>query len=139
MRAVLVDIDVILDVLAKREPFVGPAARLWAMVERKVVRGYLASHSITTLYYLIRKSKGKRASKGYVRDLLAVFEIAPVNRSTLLLALEADIPDFEDAVQYAAARQVNADFIITRNIKDYAKADIPVAGPEIFLATSELV
>ncbi len=138
MRAVLIDIDVILDVLAKREPFVGPAARLWAMVERKLVRGYLASHSMTTLYYLIRKGKGGKAAKGSVRDLLSVFEIAPVNRSTLLLALEAGIPDFEDAVQYAAARQVNADFIITRNIKDYAEADIPVASPEIFLATSEL-
>ena len=60
MRAVLIDIDVILDVLAKREPFVGPAVRLWAMVETKLVRGYLASHSITTLFYLIRKVKGNK-------------------------------------------------------------------------------
>jgi predicted nucleic acid-binding protein len=138
VRTLLIDIDVILDVLAKREPFVGPAARLWAMVERKLARGYLASHSITTLYYLIQKVKGKKPAKASVRDLLSVFEIAPVNRSTLLLALDAGIPDFEDAVQYAAARQVNADFIITRNIKDYAEADIPVSSPEIFLATLQL-
>jgi predicted nucleic acid-binding protein len=138
VKIVLIDIDVILDVLARREPFFEPAANVWVKVEKKLVRAYLASHTITTLFYLIRKIKGKTIAKKSVKDLLSVFEISPVDESTLLLALEADFRDFEDAVQYAAAKQVNVDFIITRNIKDYSKSDIPVISPELFLATLDL-
>jgi len=61
-----------------------------------------------------------------------------IYKSTLLLALKPDFKDFEDAVQYAAAKQVNADFIITRNIKDFRKSDIPIASPDSFLATLKL-
>ena len=138
MKTVLIDIDIILAVLTEREPFFASAANLWVKVEKKLIRAYLASHTITTLFYLIRKAKGKKTAKKSVRDLLSVFEIAPVDQSTLLMAIESDFPDFEDAVQDAAAKQVSAEFIITRNVKDYANSDIPVASPEIFLATLEL-
>lgn len=127
-----------MDVLARREPFFAPAANLWAKVENKHIRAYLASHTITTLFYLIRKVKDKKFAEECVRDLLSVFEIAPVDKPTLLLALKADFKDFEDAVQHAAAKQVNADFIITRNIKDFRKSDIPIASPDSFLATLKL-
>ena len=138
MKTVLIDIDVILDVLTKREPFYAPAANLWVKVEKKRIHPYLASHTITTIFYLVRKAKGKKMARKSIRDLLSIFEIAPVDRSTLLLALESGFADFKDAVQYAAAKQVSADFIVTRNIKDYKNSDIPVASPEIFLATLEL-
>ncbi len=138
MKIVLIDIDVIFDVLTKREPFFAPAANLWLKIEKKLIRAYLASHTITPLFYLIRKAKGKEIAKRSVKDLLSVFEIAPVDGSTLLAALESNFPDFEDAVQYAAAKKVDADFIITRNVKDYAESDIPVSTPDLFLATLEL-
>ena len=138
MKSILIDIDVILDVLARREPFFAPAANLWAKVENKHIRAYLASHTITTLFYLIKKVKDKKFAEVCVMDLMSVFKIAPVDKSTLLLALKPDFKDFEDAVQYAAAKQVNADFIITRNIKDYRKSDIPVMSPDSFLASLKL-
>jgi len=138
VKSILIDIDVIMDVLARREPFFAPAANLWAKVENKHIRAYLASHTITTLFYLIRKVKDKKFAEECVSDLLSVFEIAPVDKPTLLLALKAGFKDFEDAVQHAAAKQVNADFIITRNIKDFRKSDIPIASPDSFLATLKL-
>lgn len=138
MKSILIDMDVILDVLTKREPFFAPASNLWARVEKKLIRAYLASHTLTTLLYLIGKAKGKTFAKESVKDLLSVFEIAPVDKSTLLLALESDFSDFEDAVQFAAAKRVNVDFIITRNTKDYKKSDIPVTSPDLFLAALEL-
>jgi predicted nucleic acid-binding protein len=138
VKSILLDIDVIIDVLARREPFFAPAANLWAKVENKHIRAYLASHTITTLFYLISKVKDKKFAEECVRDLLSVFEIAPVDKPTLLLALKAGFKDFEDAVQHAAAKQVNADFIITRNIKDFRKSDIPIASPDSFLATLKL-
>ena len=139
MKNILIDVDVILDVLTKREPFFAPAANLWTKVENKQIRAFLASHTITTLFYLIRKARGKLFARESVRDLLSVFDIAPVDKSALLLALDADFPDFEDAVQYASAKQVNAEFIITRNTKDYRKSAIPALSPELFLSTLELI
>jgi predicted nucleic acid-binding protein len=135
VKAILVDIDVILDVLAKREPYFASAARLWAEVEDGRVRAYLAAHTVTTIFYLVAKVRGKDFAKSCVYDLLSVFRIAPVKESTLLLALESKITDFEDAVQFAAAKEAAAEFIISRNIKDYKKSEIPATTPDIFLAT----
>lgn len=135
MKNLLIDTDVILDVLVKRGPFFAASANLWAKAEEQHVRAYLASHTVTTLFYLIRKSKGKKLARESIRDILSVFGIAPVDKKGLLLALELDFTDFEDAVQFAAAKQINADFIITRNITHYRKSDIPVLTPDLFLAT----
>jgi predicted nucleic acid-binding protein len=134
VKAILVDTDVILDVLAKREPFFGSAATLWAEVEVGHVKAYLASHTVTTIFYLIAKARGKEFAKTCISDLLSVFRIAPVKESTLRLALESKIVDFEDAVQFAAAKEVSAEFIISRNISDYKKSEIPATTPELFLA-----
>jgi predicted nucleic acid-binding protein len=135
VRAILVDTDVILDVLAKREPFFASAAGLWAEVERGHIKAYLASHTVTTIFYLVAKSKGKEFAKNCLSDLLSVFRIAPVKESTLRLALESKIVDFEDAVQLAAAKEVGAGLIITRNVGDYKKSEVPATTPDLFLAT----
>lgn len=135
MKTILVDTDVILDVLAKREPFFASAARLWAEIEGGHARAYLAAHTVTTIFYLVAKVRGKEFAKGCISDLLSIFRIAPVKESTLRLALESKINDFEDAVQFAAAKEVAAEFIITRNVGDYRKSTIPATTPELFLAT----
>jgi predicted nucleic acid-binding protein len=135
VKAILVDTDVILDVLAKREPFFASAARLWVEVERGHIKAYLASHTVTTIFYLVAKSRGKEFAKSCISDLLSVFRIAPVKESTLRLALESKISDFEDAVQFAAANEVAAEFIVTRNVGDYKKSEVPATTPDLFLAT----
>jgi predicted nucleic acid-binding protein len=135
MKTILVDIDIVLDVLAKREPFFASAARLWAEVEGRHCKAYLAAHSVTTIFYLVAKARGKEFARSCISDLLTVFRIAPVKESTLRLALESKITDFEDAVQYAAAKEMAAEFIISRNIGDYKKSEIPATTPDLFLAT----
>ena len=135
MTKLLIDTDIILDVLVKRDPFFAASANLWAQIEKGNIRAYLASHTITTLFYLIRKAKGRKLARDSIRDILSVFEISPVDKKGLLFALELNFSDFEDAVQFAAAKQMNVDFIITRNIKHYSKSAIPVLTPDLFLAT----
>jgi predicted nucleic acid-binding protein len=135
VKTILVDIDIVLDVLAKREPFFASSARLWAEVESGHTRAYLAAHSVTTIFYLVAKARGKDFAKSCISDLLSVFRIAPVKESTLRLALESKIVDFEDAVQYAAAKEMAVEFIISRNIGDYKKSEIPATTPDLFLAT----
>ena len=134
MKKVLIDIDVILDVLAKRDPFFAPAANLWKEIEERRIRADLAAHSITTLFYLIRKERGRGFAKESIRNLLTVFEIASIDKKVLLSALESDFKDFEDAVQSAAAKHTKVDVIITRNVKDFRKSEIPAMSADSFLA-----
>jgi len=133
--AVLIDINVVLDVLQKREPFYATSAGLLAAAETGQVRGFLAAHSITTLFYLVQKSRSAGEARAALTNLLQFIQIAPVDQSTIEQALNLDFRDFEDAVQMIAAMQCKADYLITRNVKDYPVSLLPVMQPVDFLGT----
>jgi predicted nucleic acid-binding protein len=131
---VLIDINILLDVLQKREPFYGTSAGLLAAVETGQVQGYVAAHSLTTLFYLIQKGKSSAEARATITNLLQFIKIAPLDQSTIEQALNLDTRDFEDAVQMISAVQCKADCLVTRNVKDYQPALLPVLQPVDFLA-----
>lgn len=133
--AVLIDINIILDVLQMREPFYEASARLLALVEAGQVQGYIAAHSITTLFYLIQKDTSSAQARANITSLLQFLEIAPIDQTTIEQALNLDYQDFEDAVQMISALQCKAEYLITRNISDYQPALLPVIQPVDFLGT----
>jgi predicted nucleic acid-binding protein len=127
---VLFDTNIILDVLMDRMPFSNSAVQLFSEVEEGAIIGYLCGTTITTVYYLASRTLGAARSKEEIKKLLALFDVAPVNRIVLESALVADFSDFEDAVIHEAACHVGADAIVTRNLKDYKKSRIPVYHSE---------
>jgi len=133
--SVLIDLNILLDILQKREPFYETSAGLLAAVETGRVQGYLAAHSLTTLFYLIQKGKSCAQARATITNLLQFIKIARVDQSTLEQALNLDYPDFEDAVQMICAVQCKADCLVTRNVKDYQPALLPVLQPVEFLGT----
>lgn len=132
---VLIDLNILLDVLQKREPFYEASASLLAAVETGRVEGYVAAHSFPTLFYLIQKGKSSAEARGMITSLLQFIEVAPIDQSTLEQALNLDYQDFEDAVQMIASLQCKADCLVTRNTKDYQPALLPVMQPVDFLGT----
>lgn len=132
---VLIDINILLDVLQMREPFYEASARLLALVETGQVKGYIAAHSITTLFYLIQKDQSSAQARANITSLLQFLEIAPVTQNTIEQALNLDYRDFEDAVQMISALQCKAEYLITRNVSDYKPALLPVVQPVDFLGT----
>jgi predicted nucleic acid-binding protein len=135
LPTVLIDLNILLDVLQKREPFYETSAGLLAAVERGQVQGYLAAHSLTTLFYLVQKSNSSAEARATITNLLQFIKIAPVDQSTIEQALNLDYPDFEDAVQMITAVQCKVDCLVTRNVKDYRPALLPVLQPVEFLGT----
>ena len=133
--AVLIDHYVLLDVLQKREPFFEAPAGLLAAVETGDVDGYVAAHSITTLFYLIQKGKSAADARATITNLLQFIKIIPVDQNTIEQALNLNFRDFEDAVQMISAVQNKLDCIITRKVKDYQPALLPVMQPVDFLGT----
>ncbi len=131
---ILIDLNIILDVLQKRDPFFETSAQVLAGLEMELITGYLAAHSVTTLFYLIQKDQSASAARAAITELLQFLRIAPVNQNTIDQALNLDYPDFEDAVQMICALQCKADYLITRDLSDYQPPLVPVIKPVDFLA-----
>lgn len=130
---VLFDTNIVLDVLLDRQPFAEPAAVLMSKVERSEMDGYLCATTITTIHYLLSRHLSKEQAVASIDSIMALFAIASVNRLVLEDALNAKFSDFEDSVLHEAARHANVEYIITRNIKDFKKAKVPVFTPVEFL------
>ena len=127
---VLFDTNVVLDLLLDRAPFSEASARVLSRVEAGELVGYLCATTVTTIHYLASKPLGAQRAIAEVRKLLALFEIAPVNRPILENALDSGFSDFEDSVLHAAACLVGAEAIVTRNESDFSRSEIPVYSPE---------
>jgi len=126
---VLFDTNVILDVLLDRKPFVEDASYLLSKVERTEITGFLGATTITTIHYLITKSLGPNEAIQHIQALLALFEVAPVNRLVLENALNLRFTDFEDSVLHEAACHAGAEYIVTRDISGFMKSTIPMYTP----------
>ena len=95
----LLDLNVVLDVLQKREPHYEGSARVWAAVEDGRAKGFMAAHSVTTLFYLLARYLNRNLATAAIRDVVEVFSVAQVDEAVIRHALSYGWKDFEDAVQ----------------------------------------
>ncbi len=133
----LFDTNVILDVLLDKEPFSEHASYLMSKVERSEINGFVCATTVTTIHYLLSKYLDKEKSKKSITSIIALFEVASVNRLVIENALKSKFIDFEDSVLHESARQAGAEYIITRNIKDFKSSKIPAYTPTEFLSMLE--
>jgi predicted nucleic acid-binding protein len=133
LRAI-VDTNVVLDVLLEREPFVKSSVEVFCLVEKSRIDAFICATTVTTIDYLLVKSLHKTTARNALRRLISLFEIATVNRPVIERALASKIQDFEDAVLNEAGQMAGADFIITRNTKDFVGSALKVCDPTEFLA-----
>ena len=131
---ILFDINIILDVMLLRQPFLDSSLKLLIAVEKGNIEGYLCSSSITTIHYLIAKVKNSKIANDKVGDLLKLFNISSVNQSIFISALDSKFSAFEDAVIHESAFYNQLDGIVTRNINDFKKSKISIYTPkELYL------
>lgn len=130
----LVDTDVLLDVVLDREPHARAASRLLDSFQKRPGTAFMAWHSISNFYYLVRPIRGGLETRLLLLDLARFIRIAPTTTESLLYAAQLEVKDFEDAMQVAAASACQADLIVTRNLRDYGKASIQAVNPEEALA-----
>lgn len=131
---VLFDLNIVLDVLQHRDKFYELSARLLAHAETGDIQGWLSAHSLTTLFYLIAKDKSAEIARFAIANLLRILKIAPIDQTIIEQALSLPYRDFEDAVQMSSAVGVRANFLLTRNVRDFDPAPIPVVQPAELLA-----
>ncbi|MEX1258936.1 MAG: PIN domain-containing protein [Gemmatimonadota bacterium] len=130
----LLDINVLLDVVLERDPWARPAAELLAALETNQAQGFVAGHTLPTVYYVVARSRDRDTAITAMHDLLRLLEVVPVEKQDFYRALSLPLNDFEDAVQAAAAFRIDAEYLVTRNEPDFKGASIATATPTTILS-----
>lgn len=130
---ILVDLNVVIDVIQNRQPFYKDSAGVLDAVVRKKAAGWLAAHSLTTLFYVIGRYHNRVAAATALTTLLQSFTVAAVDDAIIRQALSWGWADFEDAVQMAAAAGAKVDYVVTRNPGDFVGGPVAVVQPGAFL------
>lgn len=133
MDRVFVDTDVILDLLAKRDPHYQYSARLFSMADQNEILLCVSSLSFSNLNYILSKQFSSDQARKKLLTFKALVSVLNVSEKTVELALNSEFQDFEDALQYFTALESKVTTLLTRNNKDYKKANISVLTPEQFI------
>ena len=116
---VFVDTNIFIDILVDRKPFSYDSTMIYKMCENDIITGYIAPITINNIYYICRKVKSKSIIKEYLSNISTNFKIAMMTSKTIIKANRLKIHNYEDALQYAMALEIECNYLITRNTKDY--------------------
>jgi predicted nucleic acid-binding protein len=116
---VLIDTNVVLDIAFNRAPFVEHAAMLWRLAEQKEITACIANTSITDIFYICKKHTESETARCFIADILDTFTLVDIDEQGFREALNSEMADFEDAVQYVMCNRNGCDCLATRNKADY--------------------
>ena len=133
IHKVFIDSDVLLDVLAKREPFYTDSAEVLSLAENHLIEAYTTPVVIAYLYFLLTKLATKNIALKGITRLRAMLKILNLNQNHVDKAISSKFTDFEDALQYYASLDGDIDYILTRNTLHYKSSEISVYTPTEFL------
>ena len=133
MEKVFVDTDIVLDLLTARQPHYEYAAELFSLADENSIKLYVSSLTFANVNYIL----SKQLSAGQARKMLLKFKtlinVLSVNDKIIELALASDFQDFEDAIQYNTATENGITTLLTRNLKDFKKAEIVILTAQQYL------
>lgn len=139
MKAVFVDTNIIVDLIADRKPFSKYAIALFKHAEEEKINLYTSSHSIATTHYLLKKYLGEKDLRNTIFSLLDYLRVIAVDEAVLRKGLRSKHTDFEDAIQIVCATTVEIiNCIVTRNIKDFKDCEILVLSPDELIVKLKL-
>jgi predicted nucleic acid-binding protein len=138
MKHLFLDTNVIIDVLANREPFSNVASKLLDYGDKGKLNIYISALSYSNIYYILRKTCSHKEMISLLRDIKAISTTMDVTEEIISKAIESGLKDFEDAIQLNTAlsnKKIQA--IVTRDIKGFKNNDISVLTPEEALGIIE--
>lgn len=134
MLNILIDTNVILDVYLQREPFAASSQEIFRSCFIKEYNGFLAVHSFTDIFYILRKDYTQEDLRKLMLSLTEFFEISSLDKQKIMNALHrSNFSDFEDCLQDECAAEFEMDYIITRNTRDFINSKVPAITPEEFI------
>ncbi|MDE7292969.1 MAG: PIN domain-containing protein [Oscillospiraceae bacterium] len=131
---ILMDTNVLVDNLLKRYPFYKQSDQIIDMCINGDLEIFIAAHSVTNAFYIMRKEYSESRRREMLLEMCNIFEIADIDREKIISCLKKDnFKDFEDCLQAECAAACGADYIVTRNVKDFSESTVKAVSPEDFL------
>lgn len=135
MSRLLIDTNIVIDLLSKREKFYDEAADLFSRADKKELELTISSLTFANTNYILAKLKSAKEAREILRKFKVLVELLSLDDKITELALsDGNFPDFEDGLQYYSAIENQVDVIITRNKRDFKNSKIPVLTAKEFLA-----
>ena len=133
-----IDTNVLIDFLAKRDSFQSAIDKVFELILTGQAKGFVASHSITNIWYILRKDFSSEERRELLLALLMYFDVVSLDKELLIQGLyRNDFSDYEDCLQEECACSAKADYIVTRNKKDFSQSRVTVVTPEELVALAE--
>ena len=126
---ILIDANVILDYVLVRQPQFGNSVRIISACQNKIVEGFVAFHSLPSIWYVLRKYSVPNCREIFSELTNFLTLVAAPHEEVVNAIRDENFPDFEDCLQEKCALAVNADFIVTNNVKDFKSSKIPAVTP----------
>ncbi len=130
---VLIDTNILLDVLCDRPQFVGNASKIFKFCEINKLEGYISALSVPNIVYILRKELDAEKTKKILEQLSLIFKISALKADDLKKAAGLMFEDYEDALQSVCASRIKANYIVTRNIKDFTNSKVAAIKPSELL------
>ena len=135
MKKLFINTNIVIDLLAKREPFYEETAELFSLADKKKVTLIVSALTFANTNYILSKIKDTKVAREILSRFKVLVTVADLNDKIIELALnDKSFSDFEDGLQHYSALEHEAEIIITRNLKDFKNSDIPVMTAQSFLA-----
>lgn len=133
MDRLFLDTNIVLDLIEKREPFVHEAVLLFQLAKDGECQLLVSDLTFVNIAYITRKVYPKERLYSVLSKLSLFLTIVDGGASAVESAISLKADDFEDAVQYFEAYKADADYIITRNKKDFSFSQLKVFTPKEYL------
>lgn len=135
MSRLLIDTNIVIDLLSKRDKFYQDAADLFSRADKKELELSISSLTFANTNYILSKLKSSKEAREILRKFKVLVELLSLDEKITELALSDDsFLDFEDGLQYYSAIENQIDVIITRNKKHFKNSKIPVLTAKEYLA-----
>lgn len=138
VNKILIDTNVLLDYLLTREPFYKEAEEIILACADSRVRGCIAAHSISNMFFILRKDYNVKERKEILANICSIFDVEGLDKAKLLAGLQnEEFSDLEDCLQMECAKAYGAEYIVTRNIVDYKISEVKAIMPKDYLELSK--
>ena len=107
-------------------------------VRNKQAVGYVSALTPPILYFFRRRTRGEKAARQTVQRILRDFTVVPLTGEAIETAYATLLPDFEDALQFEAAKTATVEVLVTRNKRHFRQQEIQVLTPEDLLHVGKL-
>jgi len=136
IERVLLDVNVCIDLIVNRSILPETKKRLFAVIIQNEIEIYVPACSIDTIFYILNSSMkiDKQVVLDSIQKLLNYTKLLHTTDLSVHQAFYSGFSDFEDGLINSLAETNAMHAIITNNITDFSKSNIPVYRPDDFIA-----